>query len=129
MTKYPTTIITALLIFGSLVSQTSPTRNIRINIYNLEISREEIHVDLNSQAENLNLCSIQVIDSTNQVVQTGKFPPAKSKAAIKQWTANTFSITELAPGKYTLLLFIGREEFYRRGFRRLKDNQEMSVPQ
>jgi hypothetical protein len=98
----------------------SQTRNIRINIYKLEISRDSIHIDLNSQAENLNLCRIEIADSTNKVVRAGDFPKARPKPGIKQWTANTFSISDLARGKYTLTLFIGREEFYQRSFSRDK---------
>jgi hypothetical protein len=94
----------------------SQTRNIRINIYKLDISQENIHVDLDSQVENLNLCRIQIIDSLKNIVKTGAFPKATKKHSIKQWTANTFSITDLIPGKYILILFIADEEFYRQSF-------------
>jgi hypothetical protein len=98
----------------------SQTRNIRINIYKLEISQENIYIDLNSQAENLNLSAIQIIDSLKNIVQTSAFPTATKKPGIKQWTANNFPISDLEPGKYTLILLLGKEEFYRRSFSKNK---------
>jgi hypothetical protein len=109
--------ILVLLIIISALSF-SQTRNIRVNIYKLEISQEQIHIDLNSQAENLDLCSVQVLDSANSIVRTGSFPKASPKPGIKQWTANTFPISDLPPGKYTLIIYIGREEMYKRFFSR-----------
>jgi hypothetical protein len=113
-----------LLILSFIISiatlSLSQTRNIRINIYKLDISREDIHVDLNSQAENLNLCRIEILDSLKNAVKMEDFPKATSKPGIKQWTAKTFPISDLTPGKYTLILFIGKEEFYRRSFRKDK---------
>jgi hypothetical protein len=115
-------LISILLISLTTLSF-SQMRNIRINIYKLEISPENIYVDLNSQSENLNICRIEIIDSLKNVVKTGDFPKATKKPGIKQWTAINFSTSDLAPGKYIAILFIGKEEFYRKSFS--KDKKQL----
>jgi hypothetical protein len=60
------------------------------------------------------------VDSVNGVIKTDDFPKATQKPGIKQWTAKTFPISDLTAGKYTVVLYIGKEEFYRRSFRKDK---------
>ena len=101
-----------ILLFSLSEISFSQIRNIRINIYKLEVSQNDIHIALNSQVENLNICRIQIINSLKKVIKTDDFPKATSKPGIKQWTEKTFLISDLIPGKYTLILLLGKEEFY-----------------
>ena len=82
----------------------------------LQIFDDTIKGALNSQAENLNTCSVQILDSTKKIVKTIPFPKAIGKAMMKQYTKNSIPISELARGNYTCLIFLGKEEMYKKAF-------------
>ena len=108
------TLIAILLI--SLVPHSySQTRNIKINI-NYTVSAEIILVKLTSQEENLNTCTIQILDSTKKTIQTLGFPKAIEKLMWKQYTETGIPTKDLPPGRYTWVAYLGKEEFYRRSF-------------
>ena len=97
----------ALILFATL--SFSQTRNIKVNTkYN--ITNDNIEGRLNSQVENLDHCSIQILDTAKKVVKTDKYPKAIQKPGIKQWTELNTSITDLATGNYTMVVYLGKEE-------------------
>jgi hypothetical protein len=95
------------------------TRNIKVNTkYNF--TNDTIEGRLNSQAENLDYCSIQILDSAKKVVKTDKYPKAIQKPGIKQWTELKTSIEDLPPGNYTMVVYLGKEEMERKSFSKKK---------
>jgi hypothetical protein len=108
-------LFVAVLLLFSVALSFSQTRNIRVNV-NLDISQDKIDIHLNSQAEDLNHCTIQILDSLKKVVGTGNFPKATPRPGIKQWTENSFSISDLPHGEYTLVIFLGKEEMHKHYF-------------
>jgi hypothetical protein len=108
-----TLLSTILISIATLTS--SQTRNIKVNTkYN--ITNDTIEGRLNSQAENLDHCSIQILDSAKKVVKTDKYPKAIQKPGIKQWTELKTSIADLPPGNYTMVVYLGKEEMERKSF-------------
>jgi len=101
-------IISIFLILTATLSY-SQTRNIKVNTKH-DISQEKIDIKLNSQVENLDHCSIQILDTAKKAVKTANFPKAIQKPGIKQWTEVTVPIIDLAPGNYTFVLYLGKEE-------------------
>ncbi|HQQ94673.1 MAG TPA: hypothetical protein PLQ93_08975 [Bacteroidia bacterium] len=85
------------------------TRNIRVNTRYM-ISDSLIEGRLNSQAENLDHCSIQILDSAQNEVLRDRYPRAVQKPGIKQWTELKTPIWSLAPGSYTMVVYLGKEE-------------------
>lgn len=96
----------------------SQTRNIKVNITLFSLTNDNIELALNSQVENLDHCSIKVSDSANKIVKSASFPKAISKPGIKQWTQLNLPLTDLTRGTYTYTLFLGKEEMYKKDFRK-----------
>jgi hypothetical protein len=111
-------LLSTILILVTTLTN-AQTRNIKVNtLYN--ITNDTISGRLNSQAENLDHCSIQILDSAKKVVKTDKYPKAIQKPGIKQWTELKTPIADLPPGNYTMIVYLGKEEMERKSFSRKK---------
>jgi hypothetical protein len=93
----------------------SQTRNFSVNV-NIDVTPDKIMITLNSQKEDLNRCSAQVIDSAKNILKRTKFPKATAKQMMKQFTEVTIPIGDLMPGDYTCIIYIGKDELYIRKF-------------
>lgn len=93
----------------------SQTRNIKVNI-SQKIFPDKLNLTLNSQAENLNNCSVQIIDSMKKVLKTVNFPKAVGKQMMKQFTEVSVPLQDLAAGYYTYIVYLGKEEMHKQRF-------------
>jgi len=80
---------------------------------------DKIYISLNSQAESLNDCSVRIIDSAKHLIKTVQFPKAVGKQMMKQFTETNIDLADLLPGSYIYVIYLGKEEMYRKHF--LKD--------
>lgn len=94
----------------------SQIRNIKVNVNVQELTSEHLKISLNSQAEDLSFCSIQIVDSLKKVIRTADFPKPWKKAGIKQWTEVSVPIADMKVGAYTYILYLGKELMHKEAF-------------
>jgi hypothetical protein len=93
----------------------SQTRRMDVNV-NPRLLPDRIDISLNSQTESLNNCSVRVLDSARHIIKTVQFPKAVGKQMMKQFTEASIDLTDLVPGFYTYIIYLGKEEMYSRHF-------------
>lgn len=108
-------IVSSIVLISIAALSFSQTRKIDVNV-NLQVAPEVITATLNSQSENLDHCKIQISDSAKHITKTADFPKAKEKQSMKHYTETSIPTHDLAPGTYTCLIYMGKEEIYKKTF-------------